>query len=192
MKQEIWGVKAPKNKCTDKKCPFHGEINVKKGLFKGKVVKKDINRSATIEWEKSLYVPKYERYEFRKSRLRVHNPACVDAEIGQDVLVGKTRPLSKVKNSVIIKILTDEEKGIVEKVSTKKKKTTKKQASSVPEEDVKKEKEVDEKELVEEKVEEATEDEVSEDNVENNVPEENQESTQDQEPQEVETEETLA
>ncbi len=52
MKKEILGVKAPKKECTDGKCPFHGEINVKQELFTGKVVKKDINRSATIEWNR--------------------------------------------------------------------------------------------------------------------------------------------
>ncbi len=102
MRKEIFGVKAPEKECTDKKCPFHGEINVKKELLRGKVIKKDINRSATIEWEKTTYVPKFERYQVSKSRLRVHNPTCVDAQIGDVVVVARTRPLSKVKNHVIL------------------------------------------------------------------------------------------
>lgn len=102
MKSELLGVKAPQKECTDKKCPFHGEITVKEELFTGKVVKKDLNRSATIEWEKSSYVPKYERYEVRRKRLRVHNPACIDTQIGDVVLAAKTRPLSKTKHHVII------------------------------------------------------------------------------------------
>jgi small subunit ribosomal protein S17 len=107
MTKNILGVKAPKKDCTDLKCPFHGQLNVKKELFKGKVVKKDIHSSATIEWFRSIYVPKYERYEMRKSRMRTHNPACVDAQIGQEVLVAKTRPLSKTKNHVIIQVLKE-------------------------------------------------------------------------------------
>jgi len=107
MKNELLGVKAPKEKCTDKKCPFHGEINLKRELFKGIVVKKDINRSATIEWNRSHYIPKYERYEMRRSRIRVHNPTCINAEIGQEVLVARTRPLSKMKHHIIIKVLED-------------------------------------------------------------------------------------
>ncbi len=102
MKSELLGVKVPHKECTDKKCPFHGEITVKEELFTGKVVKKDLNRSATIEWEKSNYVPKYERYEVRRKRLRVHNPSCIDAQIGEVVLAAKTRPLSKTKHHVII------------------------------------------------------------------------------------------
>jgi len=109
MKKEILGAKAPGKECTDQKCPFHGQINVKNELFKGTVVKKDINHSATIEWSRQHYVPKFERYEVRRSRMRVHNPACIDANIGQTVLVAKTRPISKTKNHVIIKIIEAEE-----------------------------------------------------------------------------------
>ena len=126
MTKEILGVKAPKNTCTDKKCPFHGQINVKSELFKGKVIKKDINRSATIEWNRPYYIPKYERYEVRRSRMRVHNPGCIDAGIGQEVLVAKTRPLSKNKNHVIIKIIEEETKETKKKIVTKKIKTEEK------------------------------------------------------------------
>ena len=94
MKSEILGVKAPENTCTDGKCPFHGSISVKNELLTGTVVKKDVNRSATIEWFKSSYVPKYERYEMRRRKMRVHNPACLDAPIGEKV--------SKTKHHVII------------------------------------------------------------------------------------------
>ncbi len=102
MKTELLGFKAPEKGCLDKKCPFHGEITVKEESFTGKVVRKDINRSATIEWEKSSYVPKYERYEVRRRRLRVHNPACINAQPGDVVIAAKTRPLSKTKHHVII------------------------------------------------------------------------------------------
>lgn len=107
-KREILGIKPPKKTCTDKKCPFHGQLNVKKESFKGTIIKKDANHSATIEWTYYYHVPKYERYEIRRSRLRVHNPPCLDAQIGQQVLAVKTRPLSKTKNHVIIQII---EKG---------------------------------------------------------------------------------
>ena len=105
MIKEIFGFKAPNKSCTDKKCPFHGEINVKKEFIKGKIVKKDINHSATIEWSRSSYVPKYERYEVKRSKMRTHNPECIDAEVGQMVVVAKTRPLSKMKHFVIIQII---------------------------------------------------------------------------------------
>ncbi len=104
MKKQLLGITAPAKECTDKNCPFHGELSVKKELFEGKVIKKDTHRSATMEWIRPHYVQKYERYETRRSRMRVHNPPCLDAQIGQVVLAAKTRPLSKTKNHVIIKI----------------------------------------------------------------------------------------
>ena len=105
MNNHIFGIKAPAKTCTDSKCPFHGSILVKKELLKGKVIKKDINRSATIEWFRQHFIPKYERYETRRSRMRVHNPACLNAAVGAEVTVARTRPLSKTKNHVIIQIV---------------------------------------------------------------------------------------
>lgn len=113
MKNELLGFKAPRKNCTDPKCPFHGKLNVKKELLRGKVIKKDSHRSATLEWSRLHYIPKYERFELRRSRLRVHNPLCLDAQLGQEVIAARTRPLSKTKNHVIITILKKEmkEKG---------------------------------------------------------------------------------
>lgn len=109
-KTEILGIKAPKKPCTDQKCPFHGCLNVKKELAQGIVIKKDAHHSATIEWKRPYFVSKYERYEIRRSRLRVHNPPCLNAQVGQNVLAAKTRPLSKNKTFVILQIIKTESK----------------------------------------------------------------------------------
>ena len=109
VKETVLGIPAPAraydSASYDRNCPFTGGLAVKKELLKGKVIKKDTNKSATIEWFRSHYVPKYERYELKRSRLRVHNPPAVNAQIGQTVLVARTRPLSKTKHHVIIQIL---------------------------------------------------------------------------------------
>lgn len=102
MEREILGYTGPVRECSDTKCPFHGKINVKEELFSGRVIKKDINRSATIEWHRQHHIPKYERFEQRRVRIRVHNPACIDAQVGDTVMVARTKPLSKTKNHVII------------------------------------------------------------------------------------------
>lgn len=105
MKTTILGVKAPSKECKDAKCPFHGQLTVKPETFQGKVIRKDTNRSATIEWTRTYYVQKFERYEPRRSRMHVHNPPCIDAALGETVLVAKTRPLSKTKNHVILQVV---------------------------------------------------------------------------------------
>ncbi len=114
MAKTILGVKAPALKsgavdsARDKNCPFYGQINVKKANLVGTIIKKDANGSATIQWERSRFVPKYERYEFCLSKIRVHNPASINAQIGEKVLVARTRPISKTKHHVIIKVLAEE------------------------------------------------------------------------------------
>ncbi len=114
VRKDVLGIPAPErasdSKYYDKNCPFTGGLAVKNELVKGVVVKKDVGKSATIEWQKPFYVPKYERYEIRRFRLRVHNPPVIDAEVGQEVLAARTRPLSKTKNHVIIKIINEEKK----------------------------------------------------------------------------------
>lgn len=130
MKQEILGITTPPGNCADKKCPFHGEINVKPEFLRGKVIRKDINRSATIEWNRPYYVPKYERYEIRRSRIRTHNPGCINAGIGHEVLVAKTRPLSKTKNHVILQIIGGEEITATVEKQPQKPVTKKKKSSS--------------------------------------------------------------
>ncbi len=104
MKTTLFGISAPKKECADKKCPFHSTVSVKSEFYNGRIIRKDTHHSATIEWYRKYYVPKYERYETRRSRIRVHNPACIDAQVGQRVLVARTRPLSKMKNFVVLKV----------------------------------------------------------------------------------------
>ena len=130
VKETVLGYKAPKKAFDsanyDQKCPFTGGLAVKNETVVGVVVKKDIHHSATIQWERQFYVPKYERYQKRRSRLRVHNPPCFDAEVGQKVVAARTRPLSKSKNHVIIAILGEEDVPKVAKGSKKSSKSTKK------------------------------------------------------------------
>jgi len=95
----------PEKTCEDRKCPYHGNVLVKKETYTGKVIRKDASRSATVEWERQYFVPKFERFELRRSRLRVHNAPCIDAAVGDTVRVMKTRPISKTKNFAIVEVL---------------------------------------------------------------------------------------
>jgi small subunit ribosomal protein S17 len=125
----VLGMPTPEKSCAEKKCPFHGQLAVKNELFTGKIIKRDTNRSATLEWTKSVFVPKYERYEVRRYRLRVHNPGCLDAHIGDKVIAAKTRPLSKTKNLVIVQVV--ERGGEVEAESENSKTTATKKEGKI-------------------------------------------------------------
>jgi len=104
MKNNIGiGVEAPKLECKDKKCPFHGNLMVRGRSFTGKVIKSDSHGTICLEWPRLLYLPKYERYEKRRSRIKAHNPQCISAKIGDKVLVMECRPLSKTKHFVVVR-----------------------------------------------------------------------------------------
>lgn len=92
----------PKAGCSSDKCPWHGHLKVRGRIFKGKVVASKALHSATVGWDYYKFVPKYERYERRKTRLAALNPACIAAKEGETVLIGECRPLSKSKRFVII------------------------------------------------------------------------------------------
>ena len=98
-------AKAPKKKCDDSNCPWHGHLKIRGRLLKGKIVSTKGLRSAVILREYYHKVPKYERSERRRTHLSVHNPDCIDVKAGDTVLVGECRPLSKTKKFVIIEIL---------------------------------------------------------------------------------------
>jgi len=58
------------------------------------------------------YVPKYKRYERRKSHIPAHNPPCIDAKVGDWVRIAECRPLSKTVSFVVIeKIKSGERSG---------------------------------------------------------------------------------
>ncbi len=95
-------VEIPKQNCKDIKCPFHGKLSLRGRSFKGIVVSIKARRTATIEFGRLNFLKKYERYEKKRTRLKVHNPDCIDAKEGWLVQVMECRPLSKTKNFVII------------------------------------------------------------------------------------------
>lgn len=95
-------VKPPARTCTDRNCPFHGRLPVRGLMFEGVVVSDKMDRSAVIERERLLYVPKYERYMKRTSRMSVHNPPCISAKVGDQVVVMECRPLSKTISFTIV------------------------------------------------------------------------------------------
>ena len=100
-------VQKPKGECGDEKCPWHGHLKVRGRIFKGTVVAAKASLTAVVEWNYYNYIPKYERYERRKSSLAVQNPACIAAKTGDEVRVAECRPLSKTKKFVIIEKMSE-------------------------------------------------------------------------------------
>ncbi|MBC5793185.1 MAG: 30S ribosomal protein S17 [Nanohaloarchaea archaeon] len=85
------------------------EYPVRGGTFVGTVESTKMQKSATVRWEYSEKVPKYERYERRNTKITVHVPEDVEIEEGDEVKVGETKPISKTKSHVIIEKVEDGE-----------------------------------------------------------------------------------
>ncbi len=118
--------KIPKQKCDDKNCPFHGSLKFRGRIFRGVVISSKMHKTVTVEWSWRYYLPKYERYENRRTRIKAHNPKCIDAKEGDIVKISECRSLSKTKNFVVIeKIgkekLFEEKKEAIEESKYKKK-----------------------------------------------------------------------
>ena len=97
-------VEIPSKSCTDRHCPFHSGFNVKGRSFTGCVVKPTFHSTTTIEFPRKLYLRKYERYETRRTRIKIHVPQCMDIQKGDVVRAMETRPISKTKSFVAVEI----------------------------------------------------------------------------------------
>jgi len=71
--------------------------------FVGTVVSNRMAKTVTVEWEGRKFVPKYQRYEKRRTRVKAHDE--MDSKIGDKVEIVETRPISKTKNFLVTKKL---------------------------------------------------------------------------------------
>ena len=83
-------------------------LSLRGRTFVGKVISAKAQKTATVEWERRLYIQKYQRYEKRRTRVHVHNPPEIDAVQGDIVKIMETRPISKTKNFIIIEKINKE------------------------------------------------------------------------------------
>ena len=93
---------APNNECNDNKCAWHGTLSVRGNILQGKVVSTKARKTAIIKREFLHYLPKYERYERRHSKITAYNPECIAAKEGDVVTIAECRPLSKTKHFVVV------------------------------------------------------------------------------------------
>lgn len=73
--------------------------------FKGTVVSSKAQKTVTVEWMRRVYVPKYERYHIKRSKVKAHNPPEMDAKEGDMVVIKECRPLSKTKKFVVTEVM---------------------------------------------------------------------------------------
>ncbi|MFH1787627.1 MAG: 30S ribosomal protein S17 [archaeon] len=96
--------------CKDKDCHIHGNLKLRGRIFEGRVIKKFQKRIA-IEFERMIYVRKYERYAKSRTKIHARLPVCMEKKIhiGDFVKIQECRPLSKIIHFVVIEKIKDNE-----------------------------------------------------------------------------------
>ncbi len=126
-----------------------GNIIPRGRAFTGVVVSVNPHKTAVVEWERWRYAIKYERYEKKRTKVSTHNPASINAEKGDRVLIQECRPLSKTKKFIIIKKLGKEElfaekERLMEEAKTKSAKEKKEEKEAEETKEAKEEKKEEE------------------------------------------------
>lgn len=113
--KEIVGTK---DSCNDINCPFHGTLSLRGRAFTGEVIRK-FHKRIVIQFERTSYVRKYERYLKLKTKIHARLPLCLDKEInvGDYVKIMECRPLSKIVHFVVTEKIKNrnENPGVKEK-----------------------------------------------------------------------------
>jgi small subunit ribosomal protein S17 len=94
--------KKPKKTCNDRNCPFHGNLPIRGRKLEGVVVSAKMDKTVIVRHDYLKYVPKFMRYERRRSRIPSHNPPCIDAKEGDRVVIAECRPISKTVSFVVV------------------------------------------------------------------------------------------
>ena len=103
---------AVEDDCKNPDCHVHGHLKTHGRVFEGKVTRK-FHKRIVIEFERTVYIKKYERYKKSRTKIHARLPTCMehDIHIGDYVKIQECRPLSKIIHFVVIgKIRGDETK----------------------------------------------------------------------------------
>ncbi len=96
-------------------------VNVHGRSYVGTVTSAKMASTVVVSWKRRVYVPKYERYAVKTSKVKAHNPDSIDAKEGDIVKIVQCRPLSKTKNFMVVEKLDSlTESSVDAKVEVKK------------------------------------------------------------------------
>ena len=104
----IVSLKKPRKTCNDQNCPFHGTLSVRGRVLEGIVISAKMDKTVIVRRDYLNYVPKFKRYERRRSHTPAHNPPCINVKEGDLVKIAECRPLSKTVSFVVVEKLGEE------------------------------------------------------------------------------------
>ena len=86
----------------------HQKVRTRGRIFEG-IVKKKFPKRVVIEFERTVFVPKYERFYKKKTRIHARLPEHIPIEVGDYIRVQECRPLSKIIHHMVIEKLKSSE-----------------------------------------------------------------------------------
>ncbi len=104
-------LKKPRKTCDDKNCPFHGTLPVRGRALEGVVVSTKMNKTVIVRCDFLKYVPKFKRYERRRSHIPVHRSPCLQVAENDRVRISECRPISKTVSFVVVEKVEGEKVG---------------------------------------------------------------------------------
>eukprot|EP01064_Diplonema_japonicum_P021829 TRINITY_DN313_c0_g1_i1.p1 TRINITY_DN313_c0_g1~~TRINITY_DN313_c0_g1_i1.p1 ORF type:complete len:170 (+),score=44.80 TRINITY_DN313_c0_g1_i1:44-553(+) len=103
------GFKTPKEAIegnyVDNKCPWTGNVSIRGRILRGVIKSTKMNRTLVVRRDYLHWVTKYQRYEKRHKNFAAHcSPAFAVKKVGDEVVAGQCRPLSKTVRFNVLKI----------------------------------------------------------------------------------------
>ena len=83
-------------------CKYITKPIIRGRIFKGVIVSDKSKDTVVVQWDYFNFIPKYERYQRKNTKILVHNPSCIGAKKGDIVTIAECRPISKKKSFVIV------------------------------------------------------------------------------------------
>ena len=100
-------AKKPKKTCDDINCPFHGTLSLRGHSLEGIVISDKMEKTIIVRRDYLNYVPKFKRYERRRSHIPAHSPPCLEIKTGDRVRLAECRSVSKTVSFVVIEKLEE-------------------------------------------------------------------------------------
>jgi small subunit ribosomal protein S11e len=104
------GFKTPKaaveGKYIDQKCPFTGNVSIRGRIIRAQVRSTKMKRSIVIRRNYLHFINKYQRYMKRHKNFTVHCSPCFEPAVGDNVIVGQCRPLSKTVRYNVLQVVS--------------------------------------------------------------------------------------
>jgi len=110
MAQKTNNIKSKEGKKTEVLSNKKNVVPTRGRIFEGTVTKKFPTR-VVVEFERPVYVPKYQRFYKKKTRLHARLPKDMEINVGDYIKIQECRPLSKIIHFIVIQKVRSASQG---------------------------------------------------------------------------------